>query len=490
MVMRPWTLLFLAFSLVPSLYADVHFDVGDSTAANPFPLDPHETRTYVVTASSWSGEFNSNVRVDIVPFGGTTVESLATTRGTCDNNGCSIGDLHSLESATITAVVRAGEFASGTHQGFVVRSPSAPIPFTKSFAVYRHIEVTSAADDGAGSLRRAIAEANTTCADDECKIVFSGPLTIAPRSPLPTIAARRITIDGASQTELTGAAAGSDANGLRLAAGCVSRVLGMNVHDFALYALDYVTGDRSDCGVIRQTIEGNTLTHNLRGIRADNVSGLVQGNVISDNRRSGIWKWSGEGEVLNIVDNRIEHNGASGIFVGPGTPEVDVRQNTIADNVEMGVAIWPTAGKTLVDGNVFRGNGGEAIDRGLDGPNGIVAGHVPNPPQLDAAHYEAATDTTIVEFTIYRYWNVDRSIAYDEDRIVFYANGDPRNQGEQIAGKAAVRVDVQPQSFRATLKGDFRGKWLTATSTLFIDIAARGDQTQSTSEFSNAVFVP
>jgi len=120
-----------------------------------------------------------------------------------------------------------------------------------------------------------------------------------------------------------------------------------------------------------------------------------------------------------------------------------------------------------------------------------VANHVPNPPRIDAAHYDPATGTTVVDFTIDRYWSVDRTFEADFDAIAFYVNDDPRNQGEQPAGSStSVRVDTLPQSFRTTLKGDLSGKWLTATATLrVISERPSNRQQQSTSEFSNAVLV-
>jgi parallel beta-helix repeat protein len=299
-----------------------------------------------------------------------------------------------------------------------------------------------------------------------------------------------MTIDGASHTELTGALAGGGANGLTLTPRRVSRVLGMSIHDFALYALDFEPGDGAGCGVSLQSVENNTLTRNLRGIRADNFAGIVQGNVIRDNRRSGIWYSTGASNGVTFADNRIEHNGASGIYVDAAASNTQIVRNTIADNVEMGVAISRRAGPTQVLGNVFRGNGGEAIDWGLDGPDGILANHVPDPPRIDAAHYDPATDTTTVDFTIFRYWLVDRTVDLDVDDVAFYVNADPHNQGEQLAGSTSVQVDARPQSFRTTLKGDLSGKWLTATATLHVFTErVTLDPRQSTSEFSNAALV-
>jgi len=484
------SILLLSLALTVSANATVRLQVSEPAPGTRLPLDPHATKTYYVTASADRGEFNSDVRVDVTPFGGATIDSLTATRGTCDAAGCSIGPLNSLDAVTITVIVHAGDFAPATPQGFLVSSPSTPVQVHQSFDVYRLLTVTNSDDRGAGSLRQAIEEANAVCGDDQCKIVFADDLVIVPLSPLPVISAQRITIDGASHTELTGMLAGNDAHGLTLMAQCVTRVVGMNIHDFALYAIDFEPGHAGPCGVSVQSVENNTLARNLRGIRADNFSGVVQGNVIRDNRRSGIWYGTGTSGGLNVLDNRIEHNGASGIFVDAAAAVTRIAGNTIADNAEMGVAIWPGAGQTQVRGNVFRGNGGEAIDWGLDGPNRLVPNRPPDSLRLDAAHYDPATDTTIVDFTIDRFWTVDRTFEFDSDDIDFYVNDDPHNEGERLAGSASEHVDTSPQSFRMALKGDLSGKWLTATATLNIISERPHDlQQQSTSEFTNAVLV-
>jgi Periplasmic copper-binding protein (NosD) len=481
--------LLLSLALAVPLHAAVRLQINDSVPGPSLPLDPHQARTFYVSASADRGEFNGDVRVDVAPFGGAAIESLTATRGTCDAGGCSIGRLDSLDAVTITVVVRAGDFASHTPEGFVASSPSASYSVQHSFDVYRLFTVANGDDGGAGSLRQAIVDANTACGEDECKITFADGLVIAPRSPLPAVTANRITIDGASHTELTGALAGGSAHGLTVTARCTCRVLGMNIHDFALYAIDFEPGHAVACGVSLQSVENNTLTRNLRGIRADNFAGSVQGNVIRDNRRSGIWYGTGVSNALNVIDNRIEHNGASGIYVDAAASHTYIAQNTIAGNAEMGVAVSRRAGQTEVVENVFRGNGGEAIDWGLDGADRILPNHV-DPVRIDAAHYDPATDTTTVDFTIDQYWSFDRSVDFDSMGVAFYVNEDPRNQGEQLAGETSRQVDTRPQSFRTALKGDLSGKWLTATATLrVITERVMLDPRQSTSEFSNAVLV-
>src|SRR5262249_18160277 len=87
--------------------------------------------------------------------------------------------------------------------------------------------VTNTNDSGTGSLRQAILDANANPGLDTITFAIgSGPRTIAPLSPLPTIT-DRVVIDGTTQPgyagapliELSGANAGSGADGLSITAG-------------------------------------------------------------------------------------------------------------------------------------------------------------------------------------------------------------------------------------------------------------------------------
>lgn len=81
-----------------------------------------------------------------------------------------------------------------------------------SIPVYRWYAVTTTADDGPGSLRDAIVQANANCTPGPCRIVFEIPppapaegwFTITPTEPLPTITADRVSVEGLRQTAFTG----------------------------------------------------------------------------------------------------------------------------------------------------------------------------------------------------------------------------------------------------------------------------------------------
>jgi len=79
---------------------------------------------------------------------------------------------------------------------------------------------------------------------------------------------------------------------------------------------------------------GATAWPNLRGLNLDGALVTVSKNVVSHNQFSGIGMWSGS---ARFEQNRIESNGASGIFLGPLVERVAILNNVIADQREMGV---------------------------------------------------------------------------------------------------------------------------------------------------------
>ena len=72
--------------------------------------------------------------------------------------------------------------------------------------------VTNTNDSGFGSLRDAMESLSRQCIESSCEIQFaipppvpeSGWFTIRPQSPLPSIDAKTLVVDGASQTAVTG----------------------------------------------------------------------------------------------------------------------------------------------------------------------------------------------------------------------------------------------------------------------------------------------
>ena len=403
-----------------------------------------------------------------------------------------------------------------------------------SVEFYRWIVVTSTADSGAGSLRDAIDTANAGCAAP-CKIAFeipppvpaSGWFTITPSTPLPAVAAHRVYIDGATQTAFTGDTnpAGPEialdgrlttaGHGIVLLSDCDAVVEGLSIGNFADHGVAFFGGpcrqfENPDAHRVAHDYlgvdpTGFTAAPNLRGVMANDAVSVTD-NVISGNRRSGVWAWGGYPSVDN---NRIGTaadgktplpNGNSGIFFGPGIFVAEALGNTIAYNGQMGVAIARGAGLVDVRGNSMRKNGGLGIDIGIDGPNAPVADDrltQPNPPTLLSAVYDPASNTTVVTVIV----RTNFTINYGNVAVLdFFANDGPDGQGERPLGFQQAR-NFTGDPFTANIPGDWRGKWINATSSRVHFIASLPPSTQSigtttlgggdtsTSELSNAVLV-
>jgi hypothetical protein len=232
----------------------------------------------------------------------------------------------------------------------------------------------------------------------------------------------------------------------------------------------------------------------------------VNQNLISGNRSSGIWLWSGGGF---FVHNRIGvagdgisamPNGASGVFVGPETFITRIHQNIIANHPQMGVAAAVGAQQLDIRENSIRDNGGLGIDWGLDGTSPQIDDSGPKPtnaPLLLSAVYEPATDTTAVTLGI-----STRSMDPTGGNVVaidVYANPTADAEGQTWIG-AEYALEREGKAFTMRVPGNHTGRWLTATATRNASYFARtpgGVATNAltlygptqTSELSNAVLV-
>jgi hypothetical protein len=356
--------------------------------------------------------------------------------------------------------------------------------------MYRTFVVENANDRGAGSLREAMLTANATCTDFfPCKIDFriaetpaSGFNTIAPITPLPAITAFNVSIDGATQTRRAGetnpdgpeifidGAQTSEGFGFHMD-GCAGEIRGFAIGNFRSSAIQFT---QSNCKqAILGTVADNYIGVDPSGVRAAaNERGVVTGsplyitgNIISGNRRSGVWIDRGglptsNGWQTNVsvsknkigLDRNLKPmpNGASGIYMNARATVVD---NFIAFNHDFGIAIPTTNTDADIRTNSIFANWQLAIDVGLDGPSpnsGVKA------PEIRSARYDAATDTTLIEFV--------RSP--DGNQTNLWASDAPHRTG---FGEGQFYLGVSfgsPVTFKAA--GDWRGKWVSGTATRFL----------------------
>jgi hypothetical protein len=427
-----------------------------------------------------------------------------------------------------------------------------PVSNTKTLVVplYKTMYVVNTANDGSGSLRQAILDANATCLNNvACAIAFriaeASPnpwKTIRVTSPLPALTAPLVRIDGGTQTsffgdtnpagpeiEISGGGV-TDSDGLTVTS-CAAEVANLAVNGFGRNGISVTCGSTLHNLFVGTDPTGAIAKPNARGIGTSVPNGsdfnstggatIIQDCVISGNTHSGIFGLSGR---LNVRRNRIgvkAHadeplpNGGAGVFIGPGGYGSDVGAdeqtivavgnapdkdgNVIAFNGEMGVAVAAGVGDVSIRSNHIWGNALLGIDAGLDGhtettgaaPTGTVT-----VPALTLAHYDPALRQTIVE------GDVTASTGLDvlDVQVDFFANDAPDSsgfgEGQRPLGVASQLRVGAPAHFRFAIDGDLTGQFIAATATRvrFVGFAKPegittfGSLTQ-TSEFSRAIEV-
>ncbi|HTL73417.1 MAG TPA: right-handed parallel beta-helix repeat-containing protein [bacterium] len=249
--------------------------------------------------------------------------------------------------------------------------------------------VTTTADSGAGSLRQAILDADTSSGSHTISFQISGtaPFTITPLTVLPSVVFPTL-IDGTTQSgfsgtpviELNGSSAGASAPGLQLASGCVVR--GLVINRFSAQGL--VLNGASN--TVQGCYFGTDLTGTLARTNADagiwikgpgNViggAGAALRNVISGSGSSGIYlngsaatnNWiQGNYIGLNVSGSGVISNAFDGITLD-GVPGNTIVSNVISGNGLAGIYL-KDAGAT---GNSLWGNW-----IGLDGTGKIAIGN-------------------------------------------------------------------------------------------------------------------
>jgi len=510
-------------TLTTKLEADLGVGIGRSTRFER--IDPGQNAEFwTFVGNNVRGNKAPNVRIDYAVTNGVieTIDGPPSVSCTIDGATavCAI-DALAGESGVITVTVKtttdrlAGKTTLSMHAtGDVPDKTPANDQTENTVPVYRWYAVTTVADDGPGSLRDAIVKANANCTPGPCRIVFEIPppvpaegwFTISPVEPLPAITGDRVSVEGLRQKALTGdtnplgpeiAIDGRLARrGLRIVSRCEAVIEGLALGNFDEdQGLSFGGGVgcpeayRPDRRAVASNYigvdpTGTTAWPNLRGLNADGASVGVSNNVISHNRFSGVWMWSGS---ARFDHNRIEDNGASGIFLGPNVDVVTITGNTISNHRDMGIAIARGKAHVEIHGNTMKNNGGLGIDWGLDGVSPVDGDDREGPsnaPVLLSATYAAAQNRTLITLSIK---STPLGTSPSQAGIIdFYGNGAPDGEGEKSLGTAPADTATNG-TITVSVAGDLRGQWINATWTRVSDPYYYAEAV--TSELSNAIFV-
>ncbi len=225
--------------------------------------------------------------------------------------------------------------------------------------------VTNTANNGPGSLRQAILDANAAPGADTIHfdIPGSGPHTIAPSTPLPAISGP-LTLDATTQpsftgtpvVELSGSSAGTAAVGLQVTGGS-SVIRGLAVNRFETgIQLDTNGGNVIEGNYIGTDLTGAIdLGNTLHGVRIVGSSNTVGGtsyearNVVSGNDNFGV----------SISPGAVGGNVVHGNFIGTdatGTARIANGFGVRVDNEASSTSPTIIGGTAPGSGNVLSGN--------------------------------------------------------------------------------------------------------------------------------------
>ena len=255
--------------------------------------------------------------------------------------------------------------------------------------------VTTTADEGPGSLRQAILDANANAGADEVNFAIPGDAgvvcTIRPLSSLPA-ATGPTTIDATTQSgyagspliELDGSAAGPDADGLVLVS-MGGTVRAVTVNRFSRHGIVFMpsTGPLADTSYGR--VEGCQIGTDPSGElpRGNGGAGILalgtglsvgrtragQLSVVSANGGPGVWVKPGSPTRSGLIVNgvRIGTNAPGTAALGNGGDGVLVQHDT-----RVMVGAWNGPDPAPQGNNIISGNAGSGIRIGT----AVVQGHV------------------------------------------------------------------------------------------------------------------
>ena len=228
------------------------------------------------------------------------------------------------------------------------------------------VTVDSAADDGPGSLRRAIETVNTLPLDDTgagVVILFSEPLAIALVDPLPPLTANTVTIGGrGSVIDGTAIRVTEPADGL-IVQGDDIEIIGLELTNFSGAALHVDGAARTIIRAVMVTDSGTGLLidNGAQETRIGDASGVLSGEAGAS--PGGIFAAGNQGDGVRLS--------------GAGTGGIALHESLIGLNLDGGV----------------RGNGGVGVRVEGGASNNLIGAAMPTDPPLQLAQAAALVHT-------------------------------------------------------------------------------------------------
>jgi len=489
----------------------------------PLRTHPSQEQRFSASVSNYDGQDARNVVLTLtLPDGGTFTGGLEATTPAELNCSvdpasvvCTLPFLPNKGGIGVIAATKAPDRLTGGDFTFKATVTSDRPDFHQQdntvappVPLIRHLLVTNTGDEGAGSLRQALLDAQQFCATAPCTVDFripgtpqDGRFVIQPRSELPELRGT-VNLDGSTQKafggdlnptgpeiELDGSLMQSGSRGVVLGNGCDMHVRDLLVRNFPGPAIELPAGRTGYEGCEpgfawpAVTVTQNHLIENYRGVAFNGApAASVTDNVILSNRRAGLFIQNGA--YTWVERNLIGGNAASGVFL-------DAILGVVAGNHILANGEWGLArtkrGDIAIQRNSIHDNGYLAIDAGLDfqTPNRQpdTADEPPNVPVLFSAHYDPTTNKIVIRGRLDS-TSLDERTAFTIDLYASRAESG-EGQAEQWIAQQAVTNNAD---FTIDADGDHRGKRITATHTrarrIYWD-----DTGYNTSELSSGVTV-
>ncbi len=265
-------------------------------------------------------------------------------------------------------------------------------PFSEPYPFSGDLIVTTTADDGPGSFRDALEQADTQPGPN--RILFQVPITddgydpntgvwtIQPETPLDGIADEDLVIDGNSQSGFIGTDTNSegpeieldgslltDASGLCIyGSGAVITGLVINRFDGeGIYLCDVKSGLISGCyiGTDAKGLQsmghqlGIYLGHNVKNVVIGAADSTLAGNIISGNSDGGIMLQDSccnnyiIGNIIgpNVENAAMEESNLHGIYISEDCDSNQVLFNLIGSSQYTGIWIQKNSDSNIIQGN-------------------------------------------------------------------------------------------------------------------------------------------